>query len=175
MFDTTTADPRISGDPAKPDGALFAYELIYAGGTRRAYADDLADLIEILLPGYDAWTEQQRWEARLHLAIRAQVVVQAEENACDAFHTLPNHAQALLQDARHEPPTVASWSYPVPLVLVTSFYAPAGLAPRPVREQGMASNVIWIDPSDETSLLTTLHDAGFVTLNTSLETPEPQQ
>lgn len=172
----TATQSRVSGDPAKPDGALYAYELIYAGGTRRAYGDDLADLIEVVLPGYETWTEQQRWEARLHLAIRAQVVVQAEENATDAFRTLPTEAQAVLQDARHEPPTVVSWPYPVPLVLVASFYAPAGLVPRPVREQGMAPNVIWIDPSDETSLLTSLHDAGFLTVNTSLNPPaEPQQ
>lgn len=176
MPDATFDETRVSGDPAKPDGTLRAYELIHAGGTRRAYADDLADLIEVLLPGYEDWTEQQRWEARLHLSIRAQVVVQAEENATDAFRTLPADVQAVLQDARHEPPTVVSWPHPVPLVLVTSFYAPAGQVPRPVREQGMAPNVIWIDPSDETSLLTTLHDAGFLTLNTSLNTtPEHQQ
>ena len=155
--------------PVKTDGALYAYELIHAGGTRRAYADDLADLAEALLPGYDTWTEQQRWEARLHLAIRAQVVVQAEANAVEAFRVLPRDAQAILMDARHEPPTVRTWGHPVPLVLVTSFYVPAGKVPRPVREQGMAPNIIWIDPSDELSLLHTLHDAGFVTINTSVD------
>jgi hypothetical protein len=169
--DTDVAEPTSASieAPTKADGTLFAYELIHAGGTRRAYADDLADLTNVLLPGYENWTEKQRWEARLHLAIRAQVVVQAEENATDAFRTLPAAAQAVLMDARHEPPTVASWSHPVPLVLVASFYAPAGQVPRPVREQGMAPNVIWIDPSDEVSLLTTLHDAGFISLNTSLD------
>lgn len=181
---TASSVAVISGDPAKPDGSLYAYELIYAGGTRRAYCDTLDDLIEVVLPGYAQWTEKQRWEARLHLAIRAQVVVQAEVNAVDAFRTLPADAQAVLLDARHEPPTVAAWAHPVPLVLVSSFYVPAGSVPRPVREQGMAPNVVWIDPSDETSLLTSLHDAGFLTLNTSLNTspntssetsPEPQQ
>lgn len=172
---TVIAAERISGEPTRPDGSLYAYELLYAGDTRRVYADDLPDLIEVLLPGYETWTEQQRWEARLHLSIRAQVVVQAEENASDAFRLLPREAQAVLQDARHEPPTVVAWPHPVPLVLVTSYYVPAGRIPRPVREQGMAPNVIWIDPSDEIALLTSLHDAGFITLNTSLDTSlEPQ-
>lgn len=167
MTSTPVTAPIVSGDPTTPDGGLRTYELIYAGGTRRVYADTLDAFMDLLLPGYDTWTEQQRWEQRLHLAIRAQVVAQAEANAADTFRLVPPDMQAVLQGTRHEPPSPVSWSQPVPLVLVTSFYAPAGKIPRPVREQGMEPNLIWIDPSDETSLLESLHDAGYLTLNTS--------
>lgn len=167
MTSTHVIAPDVSGDPTTADGTLLAYELIYAGGTRRVYADALDAFMDVLLPGYDTWDEQRRWEQRLHLAVRAQVVVQAEANTHDTFRLVPPDKQAVLQGTRHEPPSPVSWSQPIPLVLVASFYAPAGKIPRPVREQGMEPNLIWIDPSDETSLLESLHDTGYLTLNTS--------
>lgn len=160
--------PALSGEvPTRTDGSLYRYELVYAGHTHRTYADTPIELVEALIEGYETMNEQARWEARLLYAIRVQVLVQAELNLAESFASLPLDVQTILQGPRHDPPVVPRWAHPVPLVLVASFYAPAALIPRPVRDQGMAPNVLWIDPSDDDSLLASLHDLGVVSVYTS--------
>lgn len=168
---TTMAPEMVSGAPVREDGTLYRYELVYAGHTRRVYADTIETLVDVLIPGYLTMTEQQRWEARLAYTTRAQVITQAGLNTTDAFARLPMVERTILQGPRHEQPVVATWDCPVPLVLITSYYQPAGPSPRPVREQGMAPNVIWLDPSDETTFLTSLHDIAVISLYTSHTEP----
>lgn len=156
-----------SPSPTRNDGSLHRYELVYAGGTRRAYADTEDALCDVLIPGYATMTSHEAWEARIAYLIRAQVIAQAGLNATDAFATLSHAEKTILQGPRHEPPVVAHWSCPIPLILVATFYAPAGRNARPVRDQGMEPNVIWIDPSDEITFLTSLHDIGVISLYVS--------
>lgn len=167
MTTTLTAPETVSGSPTRDDGTLHRYELVYAGHTRRVYADTESTLVDVLIPGYAAMTEQQQWEARLSYMIRAQVIAQAGLNAVDAFATLTHDQQTILQGPRHEPPVAATWSCPVPLVLVASFYAPAGDNPRPVSDAGMEPNVIWVNPSDDVTFLNSLHDIGVISLYVS--------
>ena len=51
----------------------------------------------------------------------------------------------------------------MPLVLVSSFYEPDGPLPRPVALP--PAQVLWIDPASDETLLTSLHEAGWVTVN----------
>lgn len=153
--------------PTRADGTRHAYEMLYAGHTRRAYADTHEALVGVLIEGYSTMTEQQKWEARLAYTIRAQVIAQAELNAVDAFETLTSAQRAILQGPRHVPPVVPTWSCPVPLVLISTYYQPAGPDARPVREAGMEPNVIWLNPSDDETFLTSLHDIGVISLYTS--------
>lgn len=156
-----------SPSPTRNDGSLHRYELVYAGHTRRVYADTEVALIDVLIPGYAQMTSHEAWEARIAYLIRAQVIAQAGLNAVDAFATLPAAQQTILQGPRHEPPVVAHWSCPIPLILVATYYEPAGRNARPVREAGMEPNVIWVDPSDDTTFLTSLHDIGVISLYVS--------
>jgi hypothetical protein len=159
--------PPLSGEPRHPNGTIYTYEMLYAGLTRRVYADTHEALIDALIPGYATGTETQRWEARLYYMARAQVLAQAELNASDAFHSLDRAQQVVLQGPRHDPPVVPTWSCPVPLVLISSFYKPAGTQLRPVREMGMEPNVIWLDPSDDIAFLNSLHDIAVISLHHS--------
>lgn len=168
---TTTLTPLgaevASPVPTRPDGSLHRYELLYAGHTRRVYADTEAALIEVLIPGYQDLTEQHRWEARLAYATRAQVIAQAGLNTAEVFGSLSLAERTILSGPRHQPPVVSTWDCPIPLILIASYYAPAGPNARPVRAQGMAPNVIWLDPSDDETFLRSLHDIAVISLHTS--------
>lgn len=168
MTSATMEAPQPLGPPTREDGSLYLYEMVYAGMTRRAYEDTPEALMAHLIPGYLTMGEKARWQARLGLAVKAQVQVQAIVNTMDSFHTLTEDQQAILQGPRHEPPVVATWECPVPLVLVASFYRPAGTAPRPVSNNGMEPNVIWINPSDDLTLLESLHDLDVISLHMAL-------
>lgn len=148
----------------KDDGNPYRYEMLYAGLAQRAYADTTSELVSALIPGYLTLGDVDQWEARLQLATTAQVALQALY-LVDAPSRLPEWQREILDGPRHEPPTVANWDCPVPLVLISSYYQPAGDIPKPVREQGMPANVLWIDPSDDTTFLTSLHELGYIGLN----------
>jgi len=136
--------------------------MIYDGGRRRGYADTTADLAGLLIAGYDQLTDpQDRLRARIRYATDAHVPIQAEFAASvpqDLGACTPAQREVLL-GTRDTPPAVSNWPAPVPLVLVTSFYAPAGERPRPAEDGGQ---IIWIDPATDDSLLTSLHDTGWI-------------
>lgn len=55
-------------------------------------------------------------------------------------------------------PAGDSWSHKVPLVLVRSFFDPYS-DPKPP-----TGNILWIDPTDDLTLLDSMSDAGFITV-----------
>lgn len=165
---TLTPVDRPAGPPTHPDGTPFRFEMLYSGLTRRAYAETHTDLIEFLIVGYASMSEQERWHARLAYMVRAQVITQAALNTADSFMRLSNADRAVLQGPRHDPPVVATWDCPVPLILIATYYEPAGKAPRPVSEQGMEPNVIWVDPSDDITFLESLHDIAAISLHEAI-------
>jgi len=164
-YNTSQADETVPDAPRRPDGSTYRYEMIHAGGTRRAYADTATALTAALIEGYLDLDAAGQWHARLALAARAQVAVQAHLNTADSFHRATSQQQEILNGPRHEPPVVAAWDCPIPLVLVATHYEPAGLCPRPRALDGMPPNVIWIDPSDDLSLLGSLHDVSVIALH----------
>ncbi|WP_433180106.1 hypothetical protein [Actinoallomurus sp. CA-150999] len=145
--------------PTNADGRPYAYEMIYAGGTLRGYADEIVELIEMLIPGYTALTDDdERAEARLRLALDVQVRLQAEL----AVGRLPDCSEeelAVILGRRDRPPSPARWDAPVPLVLITFFYEPVGSLTRP---EGPADRQIWLDPSSDWALLTSLNASGSI-------------
>ncbi|MEV0203062.1 hypothetical protein [Nonomuraea sp. NPDC050691] len=155
--------------PAKGDGSLYRYEMIFAGGSLRAYADDPAELVAAFHPGYDTLeTPEQRHEARLRAALDAQVRIQAELAADDPLEACSPEERAVLLGGRHVPPAPEEWTAPVPLVLVTSFYEPEGSLPRP---RGPEELQVWLDPTDDWTLLSTLHAAGAIHVAMSQDRP----
>jgi hypothetical protein len=152
--------------PARPDGQPYAYELVAPAW--RGYADTFTGLASLLIDGYGGLGgEDARQEARLRYAADVQVPVQAAlAQGADLGACSDTEKQALL-GARDKPPAVGSWTSPVPLVLVTAFYQPAGDLAWP-RASG-PGKVIWIDPSSDETLLVSLHEAGWVTVNARAE------
>ncbi len=158
---TSAAGPPPAA-PAK-DGRPYGFEMIYAGGTYRGYADEPAELVGMLAPGYLALaTGEERAAARVRLALDLQVRLQARLAAGGELDACGEAERAVLLGGRHEPPSPARWEAPVPLVLVSAFYEPAGALPRP---SGPAELQVWLDPADEWSLLTSLHAAGVIVVS----------
>ncbi|NJP88576.1 hypothetical protein HCN51_03735 [Nonomuraea sp. FMUSA5-5] len=147
--------------PVNAAGRPYRYEMIHAGGALRGYADEPSELIGMLVPGYPGLaTAADRAAARLELALDVQVRLQARL-AAGRLEACGEAERAVLLGGRHEPPAPASWTAPIPLVLVASFYAPDGALPRP---SGPAELQVWLDPADDWTLLTTLHTAGVITV-----------
>ncbi|MEV4115792.1 hypothetical protein [Nonomuraea sp. NPDC049695] len=154
--------------PRRGDGRPYIYEMIYAGGDYRGYADEPAELVGMLVPGYDALaTDDERMTARVRLALDLQVRLQAQLAAGPHLDDCGEAERAVILGGRHEPPAPARWEAPVPLVLVSTFYEPAGALPRP---SGPADLQVWLDPADDWTLLTSLHGAGMITVSRRRET-----
>lgn len=157
------AAANLPAPPRKPDGALYRYEMILPGAARRGYAENTEQLLDLLAPGYlETHGPRARAAARIDLAVRAQVHVQAQLADPDALARCTDEQRALLLGARALPPAPAVWDGPVPLVLVTTFYQPTGRLARPREQDG--GQVWWIDPTTPMSLLTSLHTVGWIRL-----------
>jgi hypothetical protein len=148
-----------SGAPVAPDraGRPYRFEMLFAGGTRRAYADTAAPLVDVLAPGYLLASDTDRWQSRLLLAAQAQAEVQAYLNERTGLAQTTVGQHAVLTGPRHVPPAVGTdWDCDVPLVLVDAHYAPVGPLPAPT------GNVEWIRAADDLALLVSLHQVWFV-------------
>jgi hypothetical protein len=157
---TTAGPPPVP--PVRGDGQPYEFELICDGW--RGYAETWEELAGLLIDGYDqAGSDEGRLEARLRYAADVQVPLQAGFAASGALDGCGEEERAVLLGARDEPPRLPSWQAPVPLVLVTSFYAPAGQLPRP--QAAGDGEIIWIDPQTAESLLRSLHAAGWIAVS----------
>lgn len=158
--------------PTRPDGTLYPNEIIYGGGRWRGYADTHDQLLDQLIDGYtDLPTDDERLRARIRLAVDAQVTVQAGLTAAgSALAECDEAERQLLLGPRDTPPVIDAWRAPIPLVLVTSFYHPAGSYPRPAEEGD--GQIWWLDPTDATTLLQSLSAAGYLQLNQLNPPPE---
>jgi hypothetical protein len=150
--------------PTRPDGTLYRFELIYDGGRWRGYADTTDELAAAIIPGYPDLDPARQSEARLAYAVRTQVVLQAQLNVDIGLDGCREEEKELLLGDRSVPPAPDVWTAPVPLVLVTSFYAPAGDLAAPVGAGG-PPNLVWIDPTSADTLIRSLSRAGAVRLN----------
>ncbi|GAB3435176.1 hypothetical protein [Flindersiella endophytica] len=148
--------------PVKPDGTPYRFEMIHAGGRRRCYADTHLELVAVLIPGYDELDGHGRSRARLRYCVDVQVRLQAALATPELLDACTAEQRAVVLGGRDAPPSPAVWSAPVPLALVTAFYVPIGPRPRP--EADGAGELVWLDPTSDLALLTSLHVAGVMDL-----------
>ncbi len=102
---------------------------------------------------------------RLLYSVRAQVELQAQICVAGVGHKLTDTEAEILLGDRHSQPRIGMWRSEVPLVLVTTYYQPQGDLDRPIgRPPGgeADSNLIWLDPTDEHTFITSIADAGIV-------------
>lgn len=156
--------------PTHTEGHAYRFEMIFDGGARRAYADTWTELNEAIIgDDYDELGPDDSGAAeRLFFAVGAQVQLQAlildRHPAAVKAEIEDRHRQILLA-TRDTPPLIGEWDCEVPLVLVTVYYDPYDSTARP---QGLTidgvenANLIWIDPSDEETLVRSLDRAGVI-------------
>lgn len=149
--------------PVRPDGTPYRYEMVHAAGARRIYADDPADLLAALIPGYaGARDPVQAARARIVHAAHVQVTLQAAVNVEYGTEGCTPEERDLLCADRAVPPAVAEWTAPVPLVLVDCFYAPVTDLPRP--RAVAPGEILWLRPATEWDHLRSLSALGVIVL-----------
>ena len=141
-------------------------------------ADSVTDLVSALIPlGYadlprtpegDEQALLARWEQSVGTANLVQAVVTAaavRDGVLDISLASKDVLTALFRD-RIEPVEVEEWTQPVPLVLVSTSYAPFTDNTPPI------GNVRWINPHTELSYLRSLDAVGVISFDV-LEPSEP--
>lgn len=145
--------------PRGPTGATAVidapFAMLHNGGDDLSTADTRTELCAALIDGYTDLDDTAATQARIRYTLDCQVRLQA--------HLVANHADPidddhldLLLGPRADQPVLTEWNHPVPLVCITSFYSPWADTPAPT------GNIIWLDPTDETTLLETLHATGVI-------------
>ena len=165
--------PAPAAVPLRADGTPYRFEMIHAAGTRHTYADESAELISALIPGYRGAAADPvgAAAARIAHATHLQVTVQAAINLEFGLDGCSAGQRALLCGGRSVPPAPALWTAPVPLVLVDCYYAPVGFVPRPLAEA--PGEIRWLRPSTELAHLRSLADLGVIALAEHRPAPDP--
>lgn len=163
--------------PVHEDGTRFPFQMHYRGEEEIAFADSPAELLGVLISGYEEMDPAEQQRARIRFAIHVQVVTQAQINAeaqaGDDWDALSEVEQAVLSGPRFEQPAGWGgddpmgdvWEAKVPLVLLDTGYAPYTDTDRPI--SGIADvanppNMIWLRPVDEWEFLLSLAGAGYI-------------
>ena len=142
--------------------------VLHDGST--VYADTAAEVLSELLPGYQELDAQARRRTRIRHAQQVAGLVQRlqlEQAIAQGEFDQSDPGQAALADILttdksvslglelpDAPGRAADWLPQLPLVLVTTNYAPHTRYPR------VGGNVVWIDPADEVGYLASLHRTG---------------
>lgn len=175
-----------------PDGSNYEFRMFFEDGSRIADADTPAELINLLTPGYSNVTDNNlKAGLRLDLARSVQSLARAvtlgnlsdeDVEAMDEWEwEVLNFGNGGVEDSS-DPfgwgdgtgtlgelnlDVVDFWSSKVPLILMETSYAPFTEIPRPVSSLGdyyhSVSNMIWLRPQSEISLLRSLSEIGFIT------------
>lgn len=176
--------------PFKDNGEFYNYILYYESNRYIAYADSPDELIEILIPGYEEMTPEQRLDARLSMALRLQAQTQAhivvglteedrrelQEWEIECLKGEYNDEQpyqirgfwkerlpeGMKAEDVPEDDRMDIWTSKHPLVLIDAAFMPWTDVPPPLGNPE-GDNIIWLRPTDEVEFLDSLTDIGFVT------------
>ncbi|MGB3954485.1 MAG: hypothetical protein WBL05_04265 [Brooklawnia sp.] len=162
--------------PQHPDGGEWNHVMVLHDGST-VYADTAAEVLSELLPGYQELDAQARRRTRIRHAQQVAGLVQRlqlEQAIAQGEFDQSDPGQAALADILttdksvslglelpDAPGRAADWLPQLPLVLVTTNYAPHTRYPR------VGGNVVWIDPADEVGYLASLHRTGVFSYWTS--------
>lgn len=168
MMITTALDATGAGAPAIPvreDGQPWQFALITAES--QIFADSCTEIIEGLVPGYTALSDDDaliaRYEYAIILANLHQQLLAGSTEGFDPGAETENVLTAIFTP--REEVNLASllpagadgapvWNHAVPLVLPTVLYSPFTSVPAPV------GDIAWIDPSNERAFLESLDTLG---------------
>lgn len=191
---TSSSEPPPAA-PAGADGRPYRFEMIHAGGTRRGYADDPAELVAMLIPEYADYGDYIEHPEHTEHTEHPEHSEHPEhvgyaELATDAERAVARVRLVLDMQVRLQAQLAAEW----PLDACTEAERAVLLGPRheppapsrweaPVplvlistfyeptgplpKPSGPADLQLWLDPADDWTLLTSLHTAGLITVNRS--------
>lgn len=179
--------------PEHGDGRPYRYCLYFNGFRDVAFADEMDDLMEVLIPGYAQMGEEDQAFRRIRLAQSAAAQVQAEVLASmevaeqadgSVLATFEDGASTrisaqdwatLMSPRTLSQPRADWWTCPVPLVVVETGYEPFTSVPRPASglADGIAhpDNLWWVRPAEDEDFLLSLHEIGYVRWMENAEYP----
>lgn len=144
---------------ASKDSAGHYVEIRCAGRRLRAMTPD--GILGLLIESYrDCTDDAQRFSARLDYACQARVDIQSLLMAGEMFEYSTPDESRVLRDRGPAPEPPSEWRCATPLVLVASFYEPAGELARPRTSE--PGQIWWIDPMTASSLLVALHEVRWL-------------
>ncbi|MGP5049295.1 hypothetical protein [Glutamicibacter ardleyensis] len=148
------------------DGSAFPFAMIarHQGVEKTVFADTRTDLFSFFMPGYDALNDAQAEEQLQSFAeltvtqLQAGAVASVEDFNADSYNE--DQLTAIFGE-RGLPTVLKEWSQeePFPLFLVATIHAPYSPTELPA-----GGNVVLLNPENETTLLTTLEEAGLIRL-----------
>lgn len=175
--------------PFKEDGEFYDYIMYHENNRYIAYADSPAELIDILIRGYEEMTESDRLNARLRMALSLQSSTQAQifldlskeqkeslkEWEIKAIQGRYNETdpwairdfwkeqlpEGMTEEEVDEDDRIDIWSSEIPLVLIDASYAPwTDIYPPLANPEG--TNIIWLKPMDEVEFLESLNSIDYI-------------
>lgn len=149
----------------------YRYQMVYEQGSRRVAADDPAELLDHLIPGYLDMPEELHAALRVNHAEESVHRLQQRINVAFGLDEADSDEWRLLAVEWARPPAIEAWSGTVPLVLIDVHYAPHTELPRPRADGG---RIVWLDTEDDESYLRSVALAGEVFLAVRVaDEPEP--
>lgn len=157
-----TPTDHLTADAVEEDAGRIRLRI----GTRTIQADRNDELLAALIgPEYLEETDPEvlflmRLEQAIVIATAVQEsIVAAAVQRHDLDETTDEYAWTTLLAERESVDPGVRWEHRVPLVLVTSLFAPCTERDQPI------GNVAWIDPTDDVTLLETLQALGVIELS----------
>ena len=168
--DYPQADVVVLNDSGKP----YLMGMVMPNGEDFCYADSFYDLVCALIPDY-AFASDEAERAYLRIVAadlgatirQADIIVQIDpSDVTEGEWATLNAPKTGELAARAD-----WWRCQVPLIAVTTSYEPFIPRPRPAsKNDGTRGGTLWwVDPQDEESLITSLHEIGYIKAMTNLD------
>lgn len=154
--------------PTREDGTGFPFAMAYQD--RAVLAETRTELVSDLIKEYADLPDTEdgnadalvaRYESVVHVADQFQQIIAAqhvEEGKFDTKVESEETLTAIFTPRREKLGEIAPWNHVVPLVLISTDYAPFTEVPAP------EGNILWVNPYTETTFLNTLNDLGVIEL-----------
>lgn len=170
-----TRDAVVPALTLKEDGSTYKWRMFFDGFRKIAEADTEAELIEVLIPGYEDEDPTGKLYKRIQYLkgvqsnLRAQILARVD---AETWESLTEEEQSLVEWSSTEDPDAnfgedgaGIWVPSVPLVLIDVSYKPFSDRTAPMSAEGdhpNVSNIYWLRGVEEIDFLQTLHKFGYV-------------
>lgn len=177
--------------PFKDDGEFYTHIMYFDQNSRIAYADSAEELIELLIPRYMEYDEENQTDLRVKYMLDIQKVIQQviignlDEKTKESLKdwelkvlegTYNKQDSFAIRDFWKENPEVDIsssnendkvdvWSSDQPIVLIDAAYQPWTELMAPFGKPD-GSNVIWLNAMDEIQFLDSLSELGIIAFGT---------
>lgn len=155
-------------------GTTYPFGMTMPNKEDFCYADSFRDLVCALIPDY-AHTDSENEKAYLRIIAadmgatirQAEIILEVDPSDVSESDWATLNAPKTGELAA----TADWWRSNIPLIAITTSYEPFVSRPRPAsKNDGLReSNVWWVDPSSDESLIMTLHEIGYIQAMANLD------